>query len=238
MRSLIDFDKYNRRGIILSNIRKLSLTNKIVVSSLGVLLFIFLLFNINGNPIYNLIALGVILLILLAQVIIFSKNDIKQLKVIIPDYKHNLIFIDWMHYKLVHEYNIKIAQSELVNLSSEDLNYNMLIVETNKPEKPILNYNIPIILISVLGLILANYSPIFQFIKLDGAKDQEVVLALKSIWKILTVVITMFLFLIFSSFYFSYLYYGSAKSKYEQYLQKKELVNFLIFHKNNSELNN
>ncbi|MGE8433245.1 hypothetical protein [Chryseobacterium joostei] len=237
MRNLIDFDNYNRRRIILSSVQELSLVLKVIIG-LGSLLLIFLIINMNGNPIYNLIALGIITLIFLIMVIILSKNDIKKLKTIVPDYKPNILFIDWTHYKLSHAYNLKIEQSELVNLSLEDLNYNMLIVETNEPERPILNYNIPIILISVLGLILANYSPIFQFIKLDGAKDQEVLLAIKSIWKILSVVIIMFLFIIFSSFYFSYLYYGSAKSKYEQYLQKKELINFLIFHKNNSELNN
>jgi len=192
----------------------------------------------NGKPIYNFIALGIIVLIFLVQITILSINDIKQLKLLIPDYKPNLLSINWMHYKLVHAYNLKIEQSDLVNLSLEDLNYNMLIVETDKPTKPILNYNIPIILISVLSLILANYSPLFQFIKLDGAKEQELLLILKSIWKILTVITIMFLFIIFSSFYFSYLYYDSAKNKYEQYLQKKELMNFLIFHKNNSELNN
>lgn len=237
MRNIIDFEKYNRRRIILSNVQKLSITNKVVIG-LGMLLFIFLIINMNGKSIYNFIALGIIVLIFLAQITILSVNDIKQLKTIVPDYKLNLLSVNWMHYKLVHTYNLKIEQSDLVNLSLEDLNYNMLIVETDKPAKPILNYNIPIILISILGLILANYSPLFQFIKLDEAKDQEVLLALKSIWKILTVIIIMFLFIIFSSFYFSYLYYGSAKSKYEQYLQKKELINFLIFHKNNSELNN
>lgn len=237
MRRLIDFEKYNRRSIILSSTQELSIIFKIIIG-LGILLFIFLIINMNGNPTYNFIALGIIALILLTIIIKLSRNDLKKLKIVVPDYKPNLLFIDWMHYKLVHEYNLKIEQSELVNLSLEDLNYNMLIVETSKPEKPALNYNIPIILISVLGLILANYSPIFQFVKLDGAKDQEVILVLKSIWKILTIIMIMFLFIIFSSFYFSYLHYGSIKSKYEQYLQKKELINFLIFHKNNSELNN
>lgn len=237
MRNLIDFDRYNRRRIVLSSNNELSILPKVIIG-LGTFLFIFLLINMNGNTFYNFIALGIISLFFLTLVIIFSRNDIKKLKTVVPDYKSNLLIINWMHYKLVHAYNLKIEQSDLVNLSLEDLNYNMLIVESDKPTKPILNYNIPIILISVLSLILANYSPLFQFIKLDEAKDKEVLLALKNIWKILTVVIIMFLFIIFSSFYFSYLYYGSAKSKYEQYLQKKELINFLIFHKNNSELNN
>ncbi|MBB6371887.1 hypothetical protein [Chryseobacterium shigense] len=237
MRNLIDFGKYNRRRIILSNAQKLSVTNKVVIG-LGFLLFAFLIININGNPVHNYVALGIIVLIFLAQIIQLSINDVKQLKLIVPDYKANMLSVDWMHYKLIHEYNLKIGQSDLVNLGLEDLNYNMLIVEANKPIKPSFNYNIPIILISVISLILANYSPLFQFIKLDGINDQAILLALKNIWKILTIVIIMFLFIIFSSFYFSYIYYDSAKGKYEQYLQKKELINFLIFHKNNPELNN
>ncbi|KAA0126613.1 hypothetical protein FY557_16370 [Chryseobacterium sp. SN22] len=184
-RTLIDFNNYNRRRIVLSSIKELSIILKVIIG-LGISLFIFLIINMNGNATYNFLALGIIVLIFLTLILKFSIDDIKKLKTVVPDYKPDSMFIDWMNYKLVNAYNVKIEQSELVNLSLEDLNYNMLIVETDRPEKPILNYNIPIILISVLSLILANYSPLFQFIKFDGSKDQEVLLALKNIWKILS----------------------------------------------------
>lgn len=239
--NLIEFDNYGRKKIILGENNKELSWFGIVLMVLWIISYCLFLNNIFKVFFsWQLIVFVCLSVILGCKGFNLLNKERKQLQIAVPDYYPKMfLFIDWMDYKLIDKFNQEIIRTPLINLSIEDLHYNMLIVEGTKPTKPMLNFNLTIIIISLIGLIISNYSPVFQFINMGGVKEvtqEDTINILKNIFQILTIIGLVFVFIIMSSFYFSYVFYNSEKSKYEQYIKKRELINFLIYYKNNFEI--
>lgn len=235
--NLIDFNKYGRRKVIIEDNNKLSTITIVLMVFWIISFFLFITTAFNDFFSYKSMIFYCLTLVLGIKILYLKYQDVKKLKTIVPDYYPKMFLnIDWMDYKLVDTFNQKIIDSPLINLSLRDLKYNMLIIEGTRPNKPKLDFTILTILISIIGLFISNYSPVFQFIKLDGVKnvtEEYIVTILKSIFQILNLIACIFVFIIMNSFYFSYVFYNSEKNKYEQYIAKRELINFLIYYKNN-----